>query len=531
MQEMMMKSKYGILLIALVAVNLTPGLASAQDYCFNTSLADGVFTMQIIKDDVPMTEAEILEYENPFIFLYDSTGDCFLLVEGWEGVYTHVQADGSVDLPVPDESCLSNTEFWWIMGLEGGPTADIVIEADLYADDHTLQDLVDAGGTCEGGAGGGGGGYPTCVSLELDGDTVTMTWRDDDNLISDGYEVRELWTPSLGLAEITPGAAGSATFAWDPDAGDDDFAQLVLDEIGCEDCYATESRIYFAVPYEAAEERIDMGFDTLGEAIAAGGSCEGAEAPPEPSCAVAVSSSYPIEGESFSIELDCTSVTVGSVEWFKDDVSITGKPPSCITMSPTDAVAGDTVTLTAYDEDGAEFDLSDVWVVESNFAYYGPDGFLVLENPAYDSETIGDIAIVDGAIEVVLTQEMLDHTHWDLFLLGEDFAWESWNGLAGFGQGEAFATVADAVAAGGAACVTKGDKAFATPFGDVLEFDPLEASDDGVYTGVVNDGEFTVSYTLDTLPAGSVVPVTGLVGLGLLIGLGAIGGALRTRKR
>ena len=379
--------------------------------------------------------------------------------------------------------------------------------------------------------GAGGGGYPTCVSLELDGDTVTMTWRDDDNLISDGYEVRELWTPSLGLAEITPGAAGSATFAWDPDAGDDDFAQLVLDEIGCEDCYATESRIYFAVPYEAAEERIDMGFDTLGEAIAAGGSCEGAEAPPEPSCAVAVSSSYPIEGESFSIELDCTSVTVGSVEWFKDDVSITGKPPSCITMSPTDAVAGDTVTLTAYDEDGAEFDLSDVWVVESNFAYYGPDGFLVLENPAYDSETIGDIAIVDGAIEVVLTQEMLDHTHWDLFLLGEDFAWESWNGLAGFGQGEAFATVADAVAAGGAACVTKGDKAFATPFGDVLEFDPLEASDDGVYTGVVNDGEFTVSYTLDTLPAGSVVPVTGLVGLGLLIGLGAIGGALRTRKR
>jgi hypothetical protein len=535
MQEMMMKSRYGVLLIALVAITLMPGLASAQDFCFNTSLAGNVFTMHAVKDDVPMTRVEILEYTNPFIFLY-GTDDCFALIDGWEddGSYTYVQEDGSVDLVVPNLECLGNTEFWWIMGLEDGPNAapNVTIEADLDDEGHTMQDLVDTGGTCEGsvGGGGGGGGFPTCVSLELDGDTVTMTWRDDANLISDGYEVRELWTPTLSLATITPGAAGSASFVWDPDAADDDFGQLVLDEIGCVDsaCEDTESRIYFAVPYDIAEDRIDMGFDTLGEAIAAGGSCEGAVAPPEPGCVIAASSFYPIEGESFSMELDCTGVSAGSVEWFKDDVSISAKPPSCITISPTGAVAGETVTLTAYDDDGAFFDLSDVWIVESNFAY-GPAGFLIVENPAYDSVLIGDVAIVAGAIEVVLTQAMLDHTAWDLFLVGADFAWEGGHGLAGYGS--EFATVAEAVAGGGAACVTKsGAKSFEAPFGGFLEFDPLESADRGVYTVVVNDGDHTASYSLDTLPAGSTVPVAGLVGLGLLIGLGAIGGALRTRK-
>jgi hypothetical protein len=56
-----------------------------------------------------------------------------------------------------------------------------------------------------------------------------------------------------------------------------DFAQLVLQNDAGED---EESRIYFAVPYDVAADRIDMGFDTPAEAIDAGGNCPAGPAPP-----------------------------------------------------------------------------------------------------------------------------------------------------------------------------------------------------------------------------------------------------------
>ena len=121
-------------------------------------------------------------------------------------------------------------------------------------------------------------GYPICVELAHVGDDVTMTWRDEDGAIAADYEAVELYIAEIGLAEITPGDPGSATFPWDDALETSDFAQLVLQDDGGEE---TESRIYFAVPYEVLPERIDMGYDTPAEAIEAGGNCEEVE-PPAP---------------------------------------------------------------------------------------------------------------------------------------------------------------------------------------------------------------------------------------------------------
>ena len=112
---------------------------------------------------------------------------------------------------------------------------------------------------------------PICVELAHVGDDVTMTWRDEEGAIAGDYESVELYIAGIGVADVTPGDPGSATFPWDDALETSDFAQLVLQDDGGEE---TESRIYFAVPYEVDPARIDMGYDTPAEAIEAGGNCE-----------------------------------------------------------------------------------------------------------------------------------------------------------------------------------------------------------------------------------------------------------------
>ncbi len=69
----------------------------------------------------------------------------------------------------------------------------------------------------------------------------------------------------------------------------------------------------------------------------------------------------------------------------------------------------------------------------------------------------------------------------------------------------------------------------------VLAFDPLEEAHSGTYSVTYDDGtengEATASYVLFVYPADTVLPLTGLIGLGLLAGACALGGASALRRK
>jgi len=69
----------------------------------------------------------------------------------------------------------------------------------------------------------------------------------------------------------------------------------------------------------------------------------------------------------------------------------------------------------------------------------------------------------------------------------------------------------------------------------VLVFDPLQETDAGTYSVTYDDGtekaEATASYVLVVYPADTVIPLTGLIGLGLLAGACALGGASALRRK
>jgi hypothetical protein len=122
---------------------------------------------------------------------------------------------------------------------------------------------------------------------------------------------------------------------------------------------------------------------------------------------------------------------------------ITSAQPVCFTICPANAVAGDEITMTGYDENGVFFDLSTLGVFESNFHGIG--------DPYYSLLKVGDdltnIDIVDGRVVFELIEDMLseDVEEWNFFCVpgGEDAAFR----IAG-GDGP-FETVAEAIAAGG----------------------------------------------------------------------------------
>jgi hypothetical protein len=97
--------------------------------------------------------------------------------------------------------------------------------------------------------------------------------------------------------------------------------------------------------------------------------------------------------------------------------------PVCFMISPTDAGPGDLVTLTGYDAEGAEYDLSTMIVFESNFHGIGPPGedYYTLFYVAPDFFI--NMAFQDGSVVFTLTAEMLseDVTVWDFWgVLGDD---------------------------------------------------------------------------------------------------------------
>ena len=82
---------------------------------------------------------------------------------------------------------------------------------------------------------------------------------------------------------------------------------------------------------------------------------------------------------------------------------ITSAQPVCFTIGPTNAVAGDEITMTGYDENGDFFDLSTLDVFESNFHGIG-DPFVSLLKVGDD---LTNIDIVDGTVVFELIEDML----------------------------------------------------------------------------------------------------------------------------
>jgi len=97
--------------------------------------------------------------------------------------------------------------------------------------------------------------------------------------------------------------------------------------------------------------------------------------------------------------------------------------PVCFMISPTDAIPGDLVTMTGYDAEGEEYDLSTLIIFESNFHGIGPPspGYYTLLYIAPDYFT--NMEFQDGSVVFTLTEEMLseDVTVWDFWgVLGDD---------------------------------------------------------------------------------------------------------------
>jgi hypothetical protein len=237
--------------------------------------AGDTVTAYIVFDGVVQTRADFVAAGHTVAWLG--------IMDHWVGpedIGVAMTESGGIALDLPGDFS-PTTGIACGTGIEDGWPAGTEMAAAAYTGDvaATLSDgfFGDIGGSSCAGL-GGTPGYPTCVDLGVDGDNVTMTWRDAFGDIAEDYEAVELFIAgAIGLADITAGAAGSATFPWDDSLETSDFAQLVLQNDAGED---EESRIYFAVPYEVAADRIDMGFDTPAEAIDAGGNCPAGPAPP-----------------------------------------------------------------------------------------------------------------------------------------------------------------------------------------------------------------------------------------------------------
>jgi hypothetical protein len=168
---------------------------------------------------------------------------------------------------------------------------------------------------------------------------------------------------------------------------------------------------------------------------------------------------------------------------------ITSAQPVCFTICPTNAVAGDEITLTGYDENGDFFDLSTVNVIESNFHGIG--------NPYYPLLKVGEI--VDGKIVFELIEDMLseDVEEWDFLCVsgGEDAAFC----IAG-GDGP-FETVAEAIAAGG---TCEGQICAAAPLPNPITITPNVMT---VHEEGETEGDFDVSL-VNQPPSGDTITVT-----------------------
>jgi hypothetical protein len=253
-------------------------------------------------------------------------------------------------------------EWYWLD--EAQPTVTV------YLDHVTLSDTPE-----EGMLGGGApGGYPICVELGRDGDDVTMTWRDAEGAIAGDYEAVELYIAGIGVAEVTPGDPGSATFPWDDALESSDFAQLVLQDDGGEE---TESRIYFAVPYEVLPERIDMGYDTPAEAIEAGGNCEGVEPPPPPPVRIEGPGHKLLVGAELVLVMNPGDIDPTGWEWWRNGEDLGETSDTFSIGSVTTDDTGSYSCVITYDDGGGDAAYAEVepsyyvWVTEAGLPLAG----------------------------------------------------------------------------------------------------------------------------------------------------------------
>ncbi|MHC5179818.1 MAG: CotH kinase family protein, partial [Planctomycetota bacterium] len=250
----------------------------------------------------------------------------------------------------------------------------------------TVAEAIAAGGNCDFGP--GGSGVPACLTISPTdagpGDEVTLTAYDEFG----------------EMVDLTEWTGGIETGPWDcgPSAGI--FQQA--DEDGTvtfelTDCWYNaegwEFYVFIPDPFQGG----DYPHANVADAIAAGGTCDFGP------------------GES--------------------------GVPACLTINPTGAGPDDEVTLTAFDDNGEQVDLSEWGGVEMNFEGSGEDGFFILP---------GDPEMVDGSVVIVLGEARFYHYQWDFFTFIPDGP-EAWLPVAmpDFAEGAIFDWIPDAVAAGG----------------------------------------------------------------------------------
>jgi len=154
--------------------------------------------------------------------------------------------------------------------------------------------------------------------------------------------------------------------------------------------------------------------------------------------------------------------------------------PVCIQVCPTDAGPGDEVTLTAFDENGEQVDLTE-WTggVESNFAGCDPLGFF-------------DQADEDGTVTFELTDCWYNNEAWDFFIFVPGGA--GWGSYDISGGESPHANVADAIAAGGTCEDKSCDQAapaIAVDSNDMPVYEPEDAG--GPPVEGPTDGQLLVS--------------------------------------
>jgi hypothetical protein len=179
----------------------------------------------------------------------------------------------------------------------------------------------------------------------------------------------------------------------------------------------------------------------------------------------------------------------------------------CFTICPSNAVAGDEVTMTGYDEEGEFYDLSTMIVFESNFHGIPPSPSQDPSNTYYtllkDGDNLTNIEIIDGTVVFELNEDMLsgDVERWDFFGVPEEGDNPEFRIANSEDPEDApFETVAEAIGAGG----TCGEEIPGCAGDDPIAIDPNVML---VYEAGATVGDFDVSLR-NPLPAGKTATVT-----------------------
>jgi hypothetical protein len=181
--------------------------------------------------------------------------------------------DGSVVFTLTAEMLSEDVTVWDFWGVLGDDETEV--DFRIAMDDAPWDSVAEAigeGGTCD--LGGGGSGVPSCLTISPTdagpGDEVTLTAFDENG---EWYDFRSQEGVELCFGDAgCVWSGGEGDEALDVSSGDGVFTitQAQLDsDIFDFWCWPDEVWFTLANPYEPSP------FDTVAEAIAAGGNCEG----------------------------------------------------------------------------------------------------------------------------------------------------------------------------------------------------------------------------------------------------------------